>query len=347
MDNIKDLAIGIVATAPSPATTGTSLVLQSGQGLDMPTPPFKALGYPPGVMPTKYNAEIIRVTAVVGDTLTITRAQGVTSPTGKTIAAGWIISNNIFVGDIASISNITKEVPTGSINGSNTAFTTVRPYIGGTLQVFVNGLAQSGFITENSPSTGQFSLDVAPSTGDTVVVSYQYTLGLAGNADTVDGFNASSTPTAGTLMPLDSGAKVPIETLSSTIIGSNSTSTAVNSITTTFVTIISLTVTITAAMVASGRKLKLRGYCCQINSTVDTDRADLAIEEGGTFHTIVYNRTGTSANGWAAFAETRPLTMPSAGSHTFTMQVKRGIGSGTLAAYADASSPIWIEAEIK
>lgn len=98
--NKEDLSLGIVATAPSPATSGTSLILQAGQGADFPAAPFKALAYPPGVVPSRSNAERITVTAKSTDTLTITRAQGVT--TAKSIATGWIISNNIFADDFIS-----------------------------------------------------------------------------------------------------------------------------------------------------------------------------------------------------------------------------------------------------
>ena len=99
MAKIRDLALGRVLTAPSPATTGTTLVLEAGQGQDMPTTvPFKLLAYPEGYLPTKSNSEKILVTARTDDTLTIVRAQGET--TAKNIAAGWLVSNNIFTDDI-------------------------------------------------------------------------------------------------------------------------------------------------------------------------------------------------------------------------------------------------------
>jgi hypothetical protein len=64
-----------VATAPSPASTGTSLTLAAGGGALMPTPPFNATIWPTGQLSLKSNAEIVRVTAISVDTLTITRAQ--------------------------------------------------------------------------------------------------------------------------------------------------------------------------------------------------------------------------------------------------------------------------------
>lgn len=69
----KNFAYGTVLTAPSPATSGTSLVLNSGQGALMPAVPFPAVIGPIGVQPTAANAEIVTVTGIATDTLTIVR----------------------------------------------------------------------------------------------------------------------------------------------------------------------------------------------------------------------------------------------------------------------------------
>lgn len=99
MAGIKDFATGIVVTAPSPATSGTSLALQTGEGSRMPAVPFFATAHPATEMPTLDNAEKVSVTDVTGDVLTIVRAQGDT--TAKSIAAGWRVSNALFADDIA------------------------------------------------------------------------------------------------------------------------------------------------------------------------------------------------------------------------------------------------------
>lgn len=76
----NDFAYGTVLTAPSPATTGTSLVLNSGQGALFPSPAtdgaFRAFIWPAGVNPTAANAEEVEVTAISTDTFTITRHVG-------------------------------------------------------------------------------------------------------------------------------------------------------------------------------------------------------------------------------------------------------------------------------
>jgi hypothetical protein len=77
--NVPDLhsnfAYSTVLTAPSPASSGTSLTVQSGNGALFPTPPFNAAVWPTGVIPVASNAEIVRVTNISGDTFTITRNQ--------------------------------------------------------------------------------------------------------------------------------------------------------------------------------------------------------------------------------------------------------------------------------
>jgi hypothetical protein len=74
-DAHKNFAIGVVATAPSPPGSGTSLTLQAGQGQLFPVVPFNATVCPPNVLPTYAVSEIVRVTARSGDVLTIARYQ--------------------------------------------------------------------------------------------------------------------------------------------------------------------------------------------------------------------------------------------------------------------------------
>ena len=90
-----------------------------------------------------------------------------------------------------SNSIVWKEVPTGAINGTNKVFTTLQPYIPGSLQVYVNGVAESGMVAETNHATGTFTLDTAPLTGWNIYVSYQYAASVTGNADTLDGYHLS------------------------------------------------------------------------------------------------------------------------------------------------------------
>jgi hypothetical protein len=84
--NLKNFAYSTVATAPSPASSGTSLVLASGGGALMPSTPFWGVDWPTGVLPTAANAEIVQVTNIATDTLTIVRAQE--STPARTVVVG-------------------------------------------------------------------------------------------------------------------------------------------------------------------------------------------------------------------------------------------------------------------
>lgn len=92
-DAKHNFAFSIVVTPPSPATSGTSLTVNSGDGAKFPAVPFNAVVWPSSVQPSTSNAEIVRVTAIVGDTLTITRTQEGTS--ARSIAANDQIAQNI------------------------------------------------------------------------------------------------------------------------------------------------------------------------------------------------------------------------------------------------------------
>ena len=73
------MAYSLVAVAPSPDTTGLSLDVTTGTGVDFPATPFFAQLWPPDVAPVPDNAEIAKVTVVSTDTFTIVREQYGTS----------------------------------------------------------------------------------------------------------------------------------------------------------------------------------------------------------------------------------------------------------------------------
>lgn len=89
-DPHKNFGYSTVATAPSPATSGTSLTVQSGDGARFPNPStdgaFNLTVWPTGLAALASNAEIVRCTARSGDTLTIARTQEGTS--ARTIVVG-------------------------------------------------------------------------------------------------------------------------------------------------------------------------------------------------------------------------------------------------------------------
>lgn len=85
-DNHPIFGYALVATAPSPATSGTSLVVTAGFGALLGTPPLNMTIWPTGANPITSNAEIVRVTNISTDTLTIVRAQEGSS--ARTILVG-------------------------------------------------------------------------------------------------------------------------------------------------------------------------------------------------------------------------------------------------------------------
>jgi len=102
-DQHKNFAYSTIATAPSPATSGTSLVVAAGTGTLFPTPPFNATIWPTGVQPTSFNAEIVRVTAISTDTLTITREQEGSSC--RAVLVGDQIAASITVKTLTDVEN--------------------------------------------------------------------------------------------------------------------------------------------------------------------------------------------------------------------------------------------------
>jgi len=115
-DAHKNFAASLVATAPSPATSGTSLVVTGGDGTKFPTPPFNAVIWPVGVQPTTANAEVVRVTGISTDTFTIVRAQE--SSAARTVIIGDQISANITVKTLTDAENPMTGVTGGVLPAS-------------------------------------------------------------------------------------------------------------------------------------------------------------------------------------------------------------------------------------
>lgn len=131
----------------------------------------------------------------------------VTAPnTGDLLLVDYNVSSTGF--SVGTNSTISSEAPSGTIDGSNTTFTLSRAYIAGSLEVYIDGIHQrrTTDYTETTPGSGVFTMAAAPLSGQTVYCNYQFNLNPSSNADTVDGIHASSTATAGQLMPLNSNA---------------------------------------------------------------------------------------------------------------------------------------------
>lgn len=132
------------------------------------------------------------------------------------------VADDVFTADYTTTSTYTvtgsnslvrKQTVTGLINGVNASYTTAVAYMGGTLEVFVNGIRQGiSHVTETSPAAGTFTLDKAPDTGDVVEVAYMIAAVPFGNADSVDSFHASQTTTPNTIPVSDASGRLPMAT---------------------------------------------------------------------------------------------------------------------------------------
>ncbi len=171
MDAVKNFAYSTVAVAPSPATSGPSLTVQAGQGAYFPAVPFDLTVGPPEVPLTPANSEIMRVTAVAGDVLTVTRAQYGT--TAQSVAVGWQAFQGITAGLLAQIANVaTSHNASATMAQNETA-------------IFTGSTASQTLTLPASPTPGSVNrvanystvpVTVAPNTGQTLD-----TLGTTGN----------------------------------------------------------------------------------------------------------------------------------------------------------------------
>jgi hypothetical protein len=112
-DAHANLAFSKVVTPPSPATSGTSLVVTTGEGTLFPAAPFNAIVYPFGQQPTQANSEIVRVTVVSTDTFTIVRNQEGGSV--RSILAGFVIAAGLTKKTLTDIETATTAVTDSAV----------------------------------------------------------------------------------------------------------------------------------------------------------------------------------------------------------------------------------------
>ena len=148
-DSHANFVSTLVQTAPSPAVSGTSLTVSTGSGTLFPATPFNCVIYPVASFPTKLNTEIVRVTSIVGDVLTITRAQE--ASTAQVIAAGNIISLTITAKTLTDVENSVAMLYNSGSNNSSSRYT---PGIGWQFYNSTTGLWHALICTGNPPTTG-------------------------------------------------------------------------------------------------------------------------------------------------------------------------------------------------
>lgn len=113
---LKNFAYGRVATAPSPATSGTTIVVGSGEGSKMPSTPFRAVVLKAGTLnPYIADGEVINVISRSTDTLTVTR--GYESSTPISIEVGDTVLAMPTAGTFSEYLALTGGTLTPSTNG--------------------------------------------------------------------------------------------------------------------------------------------------------------------------------------------------------------------------------------
>src|ERR1039458_6004292 len=119
MAQLTNFPTSLVATAPSPATSGTSCVVTAAEGAVFPAVPFYATLAPNNVLPVQGatpNSEVVLVTARTTDTLTIVRAQ--LSTTAQTVAIGWRITASVYAEHLDYMYNV-KDRKSTRLNSSH------------------------------------------------------------------------------------------------------------------------------------------------------------------------------------------------------------------------------------
>lgn len=212
LDPVKNFAISRVATAPSPADSGTTLVVETGDGALFPDPSasgeYNVVIYPNGEQPTSTNAEIVRVTARTSDTMTIDREQEGTS--ARTIVEGDIVMLAITAKMVSDLSEavtgvVTEDAEQTLTNKTLTAPALSSPTISGAWDGWISAgetwtYASSSTFTVNADVTGKYQINDKLKLTQTTVKHFRITAVSTysgGNTTiTVDGFGISTVANA-------------------------------------------------------------------------------------------------------------------------------------------------------
>lgn len=115
MDTLKNFATTTIASVTG-GGYGTSITVATGTGTTFPTVPFNATVWPSGQQPTTSNAEIVRVTNVTGDVLTVTRGQEGTS--AMALYGGMNIAQTVTAGLLNQLAPLSGATFTGAVSGT-------------------------------------------------------------------------------------------------------------------------------------------------------------------------------------------------------------------------------------
>lgn len=181
-DTHKNLSLGTILTAPTPASSGTTFVLNPGDGQFFAANMPCTLA-PAGVVPTYDNAEVGYITAVSTDTLTIARAQEGTL--AKSVQAGWVAYGSITAKTVQDLEDALQGLATVATTGSYDDLTN-KPTIPGGDKYFKQDFTTTTTLSVAHNLNKRPAVTVVDSAGDEVIVDIRYvddnnlTLNLAG-----------------------------------------------------------------------------------------------------------------------------------------------------------------------
>lgn len=96
-----------------------------------------------------------------------------TANTGGTLGSTAVTYVQDTAGTLSPTNFVTEETPSGTINGSNTAFTLANTPTAGTVRVYLNGVRQkSGAGNDYTITTNTITFTTAPVSGDVIIVDY-------------------------------------------------------------------------------------------------------------------------------------------------------------------------------
>lgn len=97
-----------------------------------------------------------------------------TLPNATTSSAGLMsAADKIALDAAASLANfVFNEVPSGTVDGSNTVFTTASNYQSGTTALYLNGLRQKLGSSYNETDDAEITFTAAPQVSDEIIIDY-------------------------------------------------------------------------------------------------------------------------------------------------------------------------------